>query len=37
MFLVVLAQEVAEPGGGVAELPAAVEAVGHRVLQFSRG
>ena len=32
----VLAYEVAEPGGRVAELPAAVEAVRHGVLQLSR-
>ena len=36
MFLVVLAYEVAEPAGRVAELPAAVEAVGHGVLQLPR-
>ena len=36
VFLMVLAYEVAEPAGRVAELPAAVEAVGHGVLQLPR-
>ena len=36
VFLVVLANEVAEPAGRVAELPAAVEAVRHGVLQLPR-
>ena len=36
MFLVVLADEVAEPGGRAAEPPAAVEAVRHGVLQLPR-
>ena len=36
VFLIVLAYEVAEPAGRVAELPAAVEAVRHGVLQLPR-